>query len=76
MVAFNPSMQLRKFFINDVGRPRSGWRLLVFVCVFVAVSFLVGLCLRIAYALGHQFLPTVPHGAFIANVIYRLTLLF
>ena len=50
-------MQLRKFFINDVGRLRSGWRLLVFVGVFVAVSFLLGLFLRIGYALVHQFLP-------------------
>ena len=76
MAAFNPPMQLRKFFINDVGRLRSGWRLLLFVCVFIAVFFLVGLCLRLAYVLVHQFLPPVPHGAFIANIIYRLTLLF
>ena len=69
-------MQLRKFFINDVGRLRSGWRLLLFVCVFVALSFLVGLFLRIGFALVHQFLPPVPHATFIANVIYRLTLLF
>jgi membrane protease YdiL (CAAX protease family) len=68
-------MQLRRFFINDVGRLRSGWRLLLFVCVFIAVSFLLGLCLRTAYVLVHQFLPPVPHGAFIADVIYRLTLL-
>jgi len=76
MVAFNPSMQIRRFFINDVGRLRSGWRLLLFVCVFVAVIFLVGLCLRIAYALVHHFLPPVPHGAFIANLINHLSLLF
>lgn len=69
-------MQLRKFFINDVGRLRSGWRLILFVCVFIAIIFLVGLCLRVAYAVVHPFLPPVPHGAFIANVIYRLTLVF
>lgn len=69
-------MELRRFFFNDVGRLRSGWRLLLFVFAFLGISFLLATGLRIVYAIGHNFFPPTSHGAFIANVIYRLTLLF
>ncbi len=69
-------MELRKLFINDVGRLRSGWRLLLFVFAFLGISFLLASGLRILYGIGHQYFPTGSRGALIADVIYRLTLLF
>ncbi len=68
-------MELRKLFINDVGRLRSGWRLLVFVFAFLAIYYLLAIVLLAGYTIGYQFLPPIPHGIFIADVIYRLTLL-
>jgi membrane protease YdiL (CAAX protease family) len=69
-------MELRRFFINDVGRLRSGWRLLLFVFAFLVISFLLATGLRILYGIGHQYFPTASLGTFIADVIYRLMLLF
>src|SRR6266404_3742480 len=68
-------MELRKLFINDVGRLRSGWRLLLFVFAFLGISFLLASGLRILYGIGHQYFPSGSLGALIADVIYRLTLL-
>src|SRR6266850_5733091 len=69
-------MELRRFFINDVGRLRSGWRLLLFVFAFLGISFLLATGLRILYGIGHQYFPNASLGTFIADVIYRLMLLF
>jgi membrane protease YdiL (CAAX protease family) len=68
-------MFVHKIFINEFGRLRSGWRLLLFVAAFLAISYLLATVLRIAYAFGLHLGPPFPHGAFIANVIYRLTLI-
>jgi membrane protease YdiL (CAAX protease family) len=68
-------MEIRRFFINHVGRLRSGWRLLLFVFALLTINFLLATGLRIFYALGHEYFPPTSHGAFIADVIYRLTLL-
>jgi len=65
---------MRKIFINDFGRLRSGWRLLIFVLVFFAILFLFATALRAAYFGLVQFGPTIPHAEFIADIIFRLTL--
>ncbi len=67
-------MLIGKLFFNEFGRLRCGWRLLLFVLAFAAISFLLASGLRIAYAFSLQLLPSIPHGAFVANIIYRLTL--
>ena len=66
---------MRKIFINDFGRLRSGWRLLIFVLVFFAILFLLATLLRVAYFALVQFGPTIPHADFIADAIFRLTLM-
>jgi len=66
---------MRQMFINDFGRLRSGWRLLIFVLVLVAVLFLFATLLRIAYLGLVQYESKIPHVDFIADVIFRLTLM-
>jgi membrane protease YdiL (CAAX protease family) len=68
-------MEIRRFFINHVGRLRSGWRLLLFVFALLIINFLLVTGLRIFYVIGHEYFPPTSQGAFIADVIYRLTLL-
>jgi membrane protease YdiL (CAAX protease family) len=68
-------MLVHKIFINEFGRLRSGWRLLLFILAFSAISFLLATVLRIAYALGLHLGPPLRYGAFIANIIYRFTLI-
>jgi len=66
---------MRRIFINDFDRLRSGWRLLIFVLVLVAGLFLFATLLRDAYLAVVQYEPTIPHIDFIADVIFRLTLM-
>src|SRR5690242_14776636 len=66
---------MRQIFINDFGRLRSGWRLLIFVLVLVAVLFLFATLLRVAYLAFVQYERSIPHIDFIADVIFRLTLM-
>lgn len=68
-------MDLRKIFINDFGRLRSGWRLLLYVFLFIAASMLLVTVLRIGYAALHDAIPTPPYARFIFELIYRLMLL-
>jgi membrane protease YdiL (CAAX protease family) len=66
---------MRNIFLNDAGRLRSGWRVLLFCLAFVAILLLLATGLRIWYALLHNFAPSIPHADFIANMIFRLTML-
>lgn len=66
---------MRKIFINDFGRLRSGWRLLLFVLALIAVSFLVATALRIAYVAVTAAAPTLPYSGFLSDVIFRIGLL-
>src|SRR6185369_8520035 len=66
---------MRKIFINAFGRLRSGWRLLIFILVLMALLFLLATVLRVAYFAWVQVGPTVPHADFIADVIFRLTMM-
>lgn len=68
-------MDLRTIFINEYGRLRSGFRLLIFVAGYIAiVSFLSGL-VGLAYALLHDVIPSNRYAEFLQNLIYRVTLL-
>ncbi|HEX6730877.1 MAG TPA: type II CAAX endopeptidase family protein [Pyrinomonadaceae bacterium] len=68
-------MDLRSIFINNVGRLRSGWRVLIFVLAFVATGFLITTALRVLYALLLWVFPSLPYANFIENVIFRFELL-
>jgi membrane protease YdiL (CAAX protease family) len=66
---------MRKIFINEFGRLRSGWRLVVFVLALIAVGFIVTTALRGAYLLVLAIAPQLPFSRFIAEVIYRVSIL-
>src|SRR5437879_1148497 len=68
-------MEFPKLFVNDAGRLRSGWRLGVFVLVYIAILFLVGMALRVAYALISQMAPGLSLGSYLESILFRLTLL-
>lgn len=66
---------MHQIFFNEFGRLRSGWRLLIFVGAFLAVLFLIATLLRGLYLLLHEFGPSVPFADFIADLIFRFTML-
>ena len=66
---------MRKIFFNDFGRLRSGWRLLIFCAALLAALFLLATALRVIYFAFVQFGPTAPYADFIADAVFRLTLL-
>ena len=68
-------MDLRQIFINPVGRLRSGWRLLIFVLVYVVLLLLLGSALRIIYAVALLVVPGISLGAYFQNLVFRLLLL-
>jgi membrane protease YdiL (CAAX protease family) len=66
---------MHRIFLNDFGRLRSGWRVLLFIFAFFAVLFLLATILRVGYVVLHNFGPSVPGQAFLADAIFRVTLL-
>lgn len=66
---------MHKIFINDLGRLRSGWRVLLFGFVFLATSLLLVTVLRVAYAALHAAVPTPPFAQAIFELVYRSMLL-
>ncbi|HEV7683332.1 MAG TPA: CPBP family intramembrane glutamic endopeptidase [Pyrinomonadaceae bacterium] len=69
-------MNIKQLFINSAGRLRSGWRLLIFVLLFLFISVFLASIVRIAFALAphRNFLgPLV--GEYVQNLIFRLLLL-
>jgi len=66
---------MRRIFLNDFGRLRSGWRVLLFIFAFFAVLFLLATVLRVAYLVLINVGPTVPGQAYVADAIFRLTML-
>jgi len=65
-----------RIFFNDAGRLRSGWRVLLFVLVFfLIITLLVNTVLRLAYALLHNLGPQLPHADFLADLVFRFTML-
>jgi len=66
---------MRKIFINDFGRLRSGWRLLIFIVALFAVFFLVTTVLRGLYVALIETTRSIPHPEFVSNAIFRIGLL-
>jgi membrane protease YdiL (CAAX protease family) len=65
---------MRKIFMNDVGRLRSGWRVLIFCAALIAALLLLATGLRVAYAVLHEIGPPFPRADLVADLIFRLTL--
>ena len=68
-------MDLTQIFINHVGRLRSGWRVLIFILVYIALLFLLSTAVRVGYAVGLQSAAGRSLGAFTEDFIFRLILL-
>jgi uncharacterized protein len=68
-------MDPRKLFINQVGRLRSGWRLLIFVCLNFLAFFVLTMGARVLYAIAVRIAPTREINAFLSNMIYRCVVL-
>lgn len=49
--------------------------MLIFVLAFIAISFLIATVLRAGYAIVTAFAPAIPHSGFVAEVIFRFSLL-
>ena len=64
-----------KIFINDVGRLRSGWRVLIFVGAFLAIGLVLTTILRIAFLLLIDVAPALPHAEFVGEMVFRFGLL-
>lgn len=65
---------MRYIFINDFGRLRSGWRLLIFAGAFIALTFLIVTVLRVVFVFVG---PSAPSGLrqVIAELVFRTGLL-
>jgi membrane protease YdiL (CAAX protease family) len=68
-------MELKNIFINSAGRLRSGWRLLVFLLVYLCILFLLSSLARLAYAVALNTVPQRIGGDYVQNVIFRLIML-
>lgn len=66
---------MHRIFLNEFGRLRSGWRVLLFTFAFVAALFLLATVLRVAYVVLVNVGPSIPGQAFVADAIFRLTML-
>ena len=68
-------MNAQQVFINSVSRLRSGWRILIFIVVYIALLFLLSTLVRVGYAVGLQIAPGRNLGGFTEDLIFRLILL-
>ena len=67
---------MRTIFLNEVGRLRSGWRVLLFGFAFLAIFFLIATFLWIGYVIFFNVGgPSVPYGAVLADLFFRLNIL-
>lgn len=61
--------------INDAGRLRSGWRVLLFIFAFIAATLFITIVLRTVFAGVVAVVPQIPHSDFAFEFIYRAGLL-
>jgi membrane protease YdiL (CAAX protease family) len=66
---------VQRIFINEFGRLRSGWRLVMFVFSFLAALLLLTTVLRIAYLVLLNVAPQLFPATFLPEIISRLGLL-
>lgn len=68
-------MAIKQVFINSAGRLRSGWRVLIFLGVYVSILFLLGALVRLAFAAALLLLPGRTPQEYLQNLTFRLILL-
>jgi membrane protease YdiL (CAAX protease family) len=66
---------VQRIFINEYGRLRSGWRLVLYVFAFIAASIFIATGLRVAYILLVPVIPQILRQGFLADLIFRFGLL-
>lgn len=66
---------MRKIFFNEFGRLRSGWRVTLFILLITAISLVLTIALRFAYAFAITSSVALPRAAFVWDMLYRLSLL-
>lgn len=64
-------MEQANILFNNSGRLRSGWRVVIFVVVFVAMLFLLTTVARIGYALLISAVPSFGPKTFVQEMIFR-----
>jgi membrane protease YdiL (CAAX protease family) len=62
---------MREIFINEFGRLRSGWRLLLYILTVIALSLFLTEVLRVIYAVGAAKGLSIPHAGFLWDLVYR-----
>ncbi len=68
-------MSLKQVFINPAGRLRSGWRVVIFVGVYICLLLLLTAVARGIYALQLLVAPDRHLGSYFENVVFRLILI-
>ena len=66
---------MREIFINEFGRLRSGWRLVIFAGIFLVIAILQMTVLRVFYALWIEAVTESRYARFVADMIFRVSLL-
>ena len=66
---------LQPLLFNDAGRLRSGWRLGVFLAVFLVLLLLISGGVRVIYALVMLVAPQVALHEHLQDLVFRLILL-
>ncbi len=67
---------LHYIFFNDAGRLRSGWRLAIFVGIYLVLMFIATGGVRVIYALRQHVAPNVSLGEHFQDLVFRFILLF
>ena len=68
-------MDLQQVFTNQAGRLRSGWRLVVFALIYIALLCLISTAVRIFYVIASLIAPGLRPGPYFENIVFRLILL-
>ena len=64
-------MDLKQVFINSAGRPRSGWRLLIFVLLVVVLFFILGAAAKLVLEFAVHWAPSSGLAHYLENLIFR-----
>lgn len=67
--------QLQQLLFNDARRLRSGWRLGIFVGLFIVLMFVATATLRVVYALSLYLAPELSAPNHVADLVFRLSFL-
>lgn len=62
---------MRKIFLNDTGRLRSGWRLIIFGVLLVFLTIVWGVVVRLLLQLVAASGLEIPHSSFVFETIFR-----